>query len=183
MKIRGNLRLALSAVILLWLVYLLDFFLPLDLRFYGLRPRHPDGLWGILSAPLLHANLNHLIANTGALFILLTVSLSFSRKLTYTAVLITWLAGGGLVWLFGKGPAIHIGASGIIFGLIGFLMFIGFFRRERVALIVSLVIIFFYSGALHSLTARIPGISWTSHFFGFLSGGFAAWLTKNKRSK
>jgi membrane associated rhomboid family serine protease len=178
-NIGTNLRLALAAVCLPWLVYLLDRFVPLDLRLYGLRPHQIDGLWGIVFGPFLHGNLNHLIANTGVLFALLLVSLSFSRRLTAVAVAVIILMGGGLVWVFGKPDAIHIGSSGIIFGLLGFLMFIGIFRREKKALIVSIAIFILYGSAMLSLFDPLPGISWAGHFFGFLTGVLvASWTSK-----
>jgi membrane associated rhomboid family serine protease len=100
--LQHNLQLASVAVSLPWLVYFVNRILPIDLRLYGLRPRHLDGLWGLLCSPFLHINLGHLMANTGALFVLLIVAFSFSRKLTFIAILIISILGGGLVWIFGK---------------------------------------------------------------------------------
>jgi membrane associated rhomboid family serine protease len=175
-----NVQIALMAVAVLWLVHFLNFLLPTDLRVYGLRPRSIDGLWGILFYPFLHGDLRHLTANSGALFVLLIASLSFSRKLTMAAILIITVVGGGLVWVFGGVQTVHIGASGIIYGLIGFLMFIAIFRHEWRALLLSLVVFFLYGGALLSLLRYEPGISWTGHFFGFASGALAASWTKGK---
>jgi membrane associated rhomboid family serine protease len=157
--------------------------LPINPLAYGLHPRRIDKLLGIALSPLLHADFGHLTANSGALFVLLTVSLSFSRKLTIVALLVITFLGGGLVWAFGKSNTVHIGSSGIIFGLIGFLMFIGVFRREWISLLCSVVIFFGYGGALFSLLSYRPGISWSGHFFGFISGVLAAWWTKNKNSR
>lgn len=182
MKIGKNIKIALAAVAILWLVHLLNLVLPFDLRLYGLRPRHIEGLWGLVCAPFLHGGFGHLIANTGALFVLLTVSLSFSRKLTFIALLIIALVGGGLVWLFGGTNTVHIGASGIIFGLIGFLLLVGLVRREWIALLFSLAVFVLYGGTLFSLLVHMPGISWTGHLFGFLSGLWAAWVTRAKRT-
>ena len=180
---RKNLQTAFWLVAILWLVYIIDYCLPVDLRFYGLRPRQPDSLPGILFMPFLHADLHHLIANSGVLFVLLAVSLSFSRKLTFKALAIIILFGGGLVWLAGRGDAVHIGASGVIFGLIGFLMCLGIVRRDWKALVTSVIVIVFYGGALQSLFIHTPGISWTGHLFGFLSGVLAAWWTRAARKK
>jgi len=155
----------------------------MDLRTYGIRPREVEGLWGIFCSPFLHGNFGHLLANTGALFGLLTVAFVFSRKLTWIAILTITLLSGGLVWVFGTANTIHIGASGLIFGLIGFLMFIGFFRREWTALFVSLAIGFLYGGALLSLLNVVPGISWSGHFFGFIAGVMAAWWTKANKKR
>ena len=178
MMVRKNLLIAVAAVSIPWLVYLIDLFLFVDLRSYGIRPRNIEGLWGIVFSPFLHANYGHLIANTGALFVLLFVALAFRRNLTLIALVIIAVLGGGLVWVFSDPNTIHIGSSGIIFGLIGFLIFSGIFRREWKALAVSVVICLIYGGALFSLFYYIPGISWTGHFFGFLAGVLAAWWTR-----
>ena len=183
MKISQNLQIAFAAIAILWLVYFINLVLPIDLRLYGLRPRQLDSLAGILFTPFLHVDLRHLIANSGILFVLLTVSLSFSHKLTYRALWIIILAGGGLVWASGKEGTIHIGASGVIFGLVGFLMCLGLFRRDWKALIISLVIFLLYGGVLQSLFIYVPGISWTGHLFGFISGVLAAWWTRAARKK
>jgi len=183
MKIRKNLQIAAAAVAVLWLVFFINQVTAMDLRLYGLRPRHIENLPGILFAPFLHADLAHLIANTGAFFVLLAVALSFSRKAAFRAVLIIIMGGGSLVWLFGNSSAIHIGASGVIFGLIAFLMFLGIFRREWTALVISAAVLVLYGGAVQSLLVYRPGTSWSGHFFGFMSGILAAWCTKGKRSK
>lgn len=178
---RKNLRFALLAVAILWGIYVMDLLLPIDLRFLGLLPRSQDRIWGILTYPFVHANFQHLAANTAALFPLLIVSLSYSRRLTHSALIIIFLLTGILVWLFGRDTGVHIGVSGIVFGLIGFLMFLGVFRREWTALGVSVVIGFLYGGALLTLFTYMPSISWSSHFFGFLSGVLAAWWIKRRR--
>ena len=183
MKISQNLRIAFAAIGILWLVYVINLVLPVDLRRYGLQPQQLDSLAGIVFTPFLHVDLRHLIANSGILFVLLSVSLSFSRKLTFRALWIIVLVGGGLVWLAGNGDAIHVGASGVIFGLIGFLMCLGLFRRDWKALIISLVIFLLYGGILQSLFIYVPGISWTGHLFGFISGVLAAWWTRAVRKR
>ncbi len=183
MKIIKNMETAFIIVAVLWGVHLINPFLPVDLRTYGLQPRRIDHLQGIIFMPFLHGNLYHLLANSSTLFILLSVAMTLGRKLTFKALLIITFVGGGLVWLFGSSRTLHIGASGTIFGLIGFLMFLGFFRREWKPLFFSIIVFFLYGGALFSLLIYVPGISWTGHFFGFLSGVLAAWwLRKGKIS-
>ncbi len=181
-NISGAVKISVGFVAVLWIVFFIDFLFPADLRILGLRPRDTGHLWGILAAPLLHGNLDHLVANTGALLVLMAVCLSFSRKLAYKALFIIWILGGALVWFFASGNTVHIGASGIIFGLIGFLLFVGIFRKEAVALACSLVVFFLYGGSLLSLLSYVPGVSWSGHFFGFVSGVTAAWATKGTRS-
>jgi membrane associated rhomboid family serine protease len=185
MKLSQHIRIAVGAIAVLWAVYVLNFALPIDLRQLGIMPRSVAGLRGIVAAPFLHVDIQHLVANSGALFILLIVSLSYQRSITLKALLIIMLLGGGMVWLFGKGGAVHIGASGIIFGLIGFLMCLGLVRGDWKALIISIVVTILYGSALYSLLMYIPGTSWSGHLFGFLSGVLAAWWTRNagKRPK
>jgi membrane associated rhomboid family serine protease len=181
MQFSQNIRITFGSVAVLWAVYFINFTLLFDLRQFGIIPRHVVGLWGIAAAPFLHGNIQHLIANSGALFVLLMVSFSYSRSVALKAIIFIWLFSGGMVWLVGKGGAVHIGASGIIFGLIGFLMCLGLFRRDWKAFLISIVITVLYGGALYSLLLYIPGTSWSGHFFGFLSGVLAAWWTRGLR--
>ena len=180
MKIRQNLAIVTLIVAIFWLVHIVNLALPFDIRLYGIRPQHLESLWGILLSPLLHADFRHLIANSGALFVLLYVSMLYNRKLTFKALIIIILVSGVLVWIFGKRDTLHLGASGIIFGMIGFLTFLGLFRREWTAFLISVAISILYGGALLTLLIYIPGISWAGHFFGFISGVLAAWWTKSR---
>jgi len=178
MKLGQNLQLAVAAIAILWLVHGLNLILAVDLRIYGILPRHISGLRGIPAAPFLHGDLQHLIANSGVLFVLLAVALAYNRARAIKAVLLIMLLGGAMVWLLGRAGTIHIGASGIIFGLIGYLMFLGLFRRNWPAVLISLGISLLYGGALYSLLTYVPGISWSGHLFGFISGVVAAWWLK-----
>jgi len=181
MKMKAHLKTAAMAVALIWIVFLVDTILPLDLRHLGIRPRHLGGLIGIPLAPLLHGSLNHIIANTGALFVLLLLTLAAAPRQAASAIAVIVFLGGVMVWLFGSGRTVHIGASGLIFGLIGFLVCIGLFRKEWTALAISLLVLVLYGGALMSLLIAAPGISWSGHFFGFLSGVLAAWWMRGDK--
>ncbi len=175
-RIFQNVQIAFAVIALLWIIHLLDIVLPADLQLYGLQPRSPDGLRGIVCYPFLHSNFRHLSGNSGTLFMLLTVSLSMSRKMTGAALTVIIFAGGAGVWLFGKPGTIHIGASGVIFGLIGFLLFIGIFQKNWKTFLFSLAVFMAYGGALWSLLIVRSGVSWSAHFWGFTSGIAAAWL-------
>ena len=178
MHVRKNVKIALVCVAFLWMVYFIGLILPFDLRSYGISPRTIQGLLGLIASPFLHSGLGHLVSNSLALAALLSISLMYSRKLTVEVVIISALLGGGFVWLFGSRNTVHVGASGVIFGLVGYLLAIGLFRRELLALVVSLVVFFYYGYTLFSLFVVLPGVSWSGHFFGFASGVFAAWLTR-----
>jgi membrane associated rhomboid family serine protease len=177
-----NVRAALLVVALMWAVFFLNALFPPDFRQFGVVPRETDGLWGIFLAPFLHGNLNHLAANSGPLFVLLAVSLTFSRALTGKALGAIVVVGGLGVWLFGRPYTVHIGASGVIFGLIGFLVFIGIFGRRWKTLVLSLVVFFAYGGVIMTLFIHMPGVSWSSHFWGFAAGILAAWWLARSRS-
>ena len=178
MRISQNIGIALAAVALLWIVFIIGTILPFDLRIYGIRPRSIDGLIGLAVAPFLHSGLGHLVSNSIALAPLLCISLAYSRTLTLEVAVLAALVGGGCTWLFGSSNNVYIGASGVIFGLIGYLLTIGLFRRELTALVVSLIVCFYYGWAFFSLFVVLPGVSWSGHFFGFASGVLAAWLTR-----
>jgi len=178
-KIIDNLEITVLSVSLLWAVYFLNLALPVDLRIYGIRPRSVSGLSGILYAPFLHHNFGHLFSNSLALAPLLFISLMYNRQLTAEAVIFIALIEGTGAWLFGRSHSVHIGASGVIFGLIGYTLAVGFFRRELLALLVSLIAASYYGWALHSLFVVLPGVSWAGHFFGFAAGVIFAWLAKH----
>ena len=173
-----NIKLAIFIVSILWGVHALNIILPGDFRLMGIHPRSIQGLWGIFFSPFLHSDFSHLCANSGALIVLLTVSLTYSRQLTAMALIYIILIGGGMVWLFGSPGTLHIGASGVIFGLIGFLIFSGWSHQNLKAVVVSMIVCFFYGGALFSLLIVLPGVSWSGHFFGFISGIVACRLVK-----
>jgi membrane associated rhomboid family serine protease len=171
-----------SMLAVLWAMYFASLIWP-RLAGCGICPRTRGGLVGILMAPLLHANVVHLTANSMALALLLFSALSYSRRLTTEVIVATWVLGGGLVWVFGRAslqglPVVHIGASGIIFGLIGFLAFAGIWRRDWRAVVLTVLILFLYGGAIRSLLHVVPGISWSSHVFGFAAGVLTARVTR-----
>jgi len=173
-----HLKLAFMIVMMLWGIHLLNIVLPGDFRFWGIQPRRIQGLLGIPFCPLLHSNLAHLIANSGALFVLLTVSFMYDREITYAALVYIICIGGAAVWLLGAPGTLHIGASGVIFGLIGFLICSGFYHQNFKAVIISIFVCFFYGGTLLSFLIFVPGVSWTGHFFGFVAGVIACRLLR-----
>jgi membrane associated rhomboid family serine protease len=177
----NNIKYAMLSVSILWGVYAFNLILPYDLRLMGIQPRNIQGLCGILWCPFLHSNLSHLCANSGALIVLLTASLTYNRQLTVIALIYIVLIGGGMVWLFGAPGSLHIGASGIIFGFIGFLICSGWSHKNFKAIVLSLMVCFFYGSALFSLFVFLPGISWSGHFFGFISGIVACRLTSTNK--
>jgi membrane associated rhomboid family serine protease len=151
----------------------------------GIRPLETDGLWGILFAPLLHANWAHLAANTGPALVLgfLVTLAGLSRFLWATAII--WVVGGLGTWLIGNWGSScglesdHIGASGLIFGWLTFLLVFGFFTRSGWQIVIGLVVLVAYGGVLWGAVPVLNvcgGVSWQGHLCGGIAGVLAAYL-------
>jgi membrane associated rhomboid family serine protease len=142
----------------------------------GIRPREVDGLDGVLFAPMLHSGWAHLSANTlpVLLFGFLAMAAGLRQWIAVTATI--WLLGGLGVWLTATTGSVTIGASGLAFGWLAFLLARGFFNRSALQIGLALVLLFFWGGVLWGVLPGQPGVSWQGHLFGALAGVFAAWL-------
>jgi membrane associated rhomboid family serine protease len=174
--IREELLGVLMFVGFVWCVFIIGHFLPFQLESYGVTPRTLRGLIGIPAAPFLHANLAHIVSNTVPLTVLL-VLLAGSRAHTWFVVTCIVLLSGALLWMFGR-PATHIGASGLIYGLISYLLVSGISERRFVPMVIAIVVGFLYGGTLASgiLPTSESHISWEGHLFGAIAGGSIALL-------
>lgn len=146
-----------------------------SLELYGVRPRQLVGLEGILFAPLLHAGWAHLISNTIPLLVLGWLMLAGGTRQFVTATAVVWLISGVGTWLIGS-PGVHLGASGIAFGWLVFLLVRGLFLWNVKQIFVALLLFFFWGGMLWGLLPGQPGISWEEHLFGALGGLISAWM-------
>lgn len=163
---------------LLWIILLGDMIFSLELYRYGVYPRELNGLWGILSAPLIHSSWSHLLANTPSLFILGTLLLYAYPKSTKIVLPLIYLGSGLGVWLFAR-SSFHLGASGLTHGLMFFLFVIGVLRRDKQSIALSLIVFFLYGGMIWGIFPQAPGISFESHFFGAAMGVILAVLLRN----
>ncbi len=163
----------------IWAVFAVDTVLGGALLQYGVVPRTVDGLRGIVFAPFLHANLAHLTANTASLLVLgWLVMLRDARHFWIVGVL-SMLGGGLVAWLFGAGNSVHIGASGVIFGFLGFLLFAGWYARSFGSIVISLGVAVLWGGLVFGVLPGESGISWQEHLGGFLGGVLAArWFSR-----
>ncbi|MGD1951447.1 MAG: rhomboid family intramembrane serine protease [Leptolyngbyaceae cyanobacterium] len=166
-------------LVTLWSIEIIDFLVfggRLDR--YGIRPRSLSGLWGILFAPLLHGGFSHLIANTVPMLTLSWWVMLRSIGTWLVATAMITVIGGAGTWLIARGGSVHIGASGLIFGYLGFLLGRGYYERTMGAIAISLFILVTYGAMFWGLLPTQPGISWEGHLFGFIGGIVAAyWLT------
>ncbi len=173
-----------SFVALLYVAELVDQLSGHRLDENGIRPLEGDGLWGIVFAPLLHANWAHLAANTGPALVLgfLVTLAGLSRFVWATAIV--WILGGFGTWLIGDmgspcGPTDHIGASGLIFGWLTFLLVFGFFTRSGWQITIGIIVLFLYGGVLWGAVPVLNvcgGVSWQGHLCGGVAGIVAAYL-------
>lgn len=143
---------------------------------HGVHPRTLPGLDGIVFAPLLHGGWGHLLGNTMPLLVL-GFLIGLSGLPTWTRVTaIVWLAGGLAVWVLGESQTNHIGASGIAFGWLGYLIVRGVFNRNAAQFVVGVVVFTVYGGMLWGVLPGRSDVSWEAHLFGAFSGALAAWL-------
>jgi membrane associated rhomboid family serine protease len=143
----------------------------------GIEPRELDGLDGVLFAPLLHGGWAHLLANTVpfVVFGFLAMAGGIRQFVVVTATI--WLLGGLAVWLLGPADTNHIGASGVIFGWLVFLLVRGFFARSGKQIVLAVLLFLVWGGVLWGVLPGDPDVSWQGHLFGALAGLLAARLT------
>ena len=174
-RARTNFRLAvqisLGFVALSWLIPLLGW--GLDLQRFGIRPRDWTGLPGILVAPLLHADFNHLLANSLPLVVLGTATFHLYPRSAFRVLPAVYLGPGILVWLFARGGN-HVGASGIIYGLVSFVFVAGLIRRDRRAMAGSMLVAFMYGAMAWGVLPIKLGVSWETHLAAALIGALLA---------
>lgn len=148
-----------------------------QLDWAGIQPRELDGLDGVVFAPLLHAGWAHLSANTVPvlLFGFLAMAAGLRQWIAVTATI--WLLSGLGVWLTATPGSVTVGASGLAFGWLTFLLLRGWFNRSALQIVLAVMLFFFWGGVLWGVLPGQPGISWQGHLFGALAGGLAAWLS------
>lgn len=168
-------------VFLMWLVYYAERNLGYDLGVFGIHPRELFGLLGILFAPLLHGGVIHLISNTIPLLFLGSVLYFYSPRLAPAVFIRCYFITNVFVWLFAR-PSIHIGASGLIYGLASFLIFYGLFKRDFQSLFISVIVLCLYGGIFYGVLPSNAYISWESHLFGAMVGIWTAISFRNKKA-
>ncbi len=141
----------------------------------GIVPRRAAGLPGIVAAPFVHANLAHLAANLPPFIVLGALLLPRGGAHFAAVAAAIALIQGGLLWLFGR-KATHLGMSGVIFGLFGYLVATAWITRTTSDLVMAGVAVLFYGGMVTGVKPARNGTSWEGHLFGLLAGIAVAWL-------
>ncbi len=154
--------LSLGFVILLWLIHIMNWGMGLDPWPLGLRPREWSGLVGIVTAPLVHSDFAHLFANSVPLATVGAAMLFIYPRSTLRVLPAVYLGPGVLVWLFGR-SSVHLGASGLVYGLVSYMLVAGLLRRDRRAIAASLLVVFMYGSLAWGVLPLERGVSWETH--------------------
>jgi membrane associated rhomboid family serine protease len=169
-----------------WIVEIIDSLLfqsRLDAR-YGIVPHSFVGLRGILFAPFFHGDFEHLIANTIPFLTLGWLVMLQETSDFFVVTALTMVVGGLGIWTVGDSGTVHIGASILVFGYLGFLLFRGYFQGNLASILLSITVGVVYGGLIWGILPSTSGISWEGHLFGFIGGAIAAQIIgKKKRSR
>lgn len=160
-------------VMFIWLVFFIGIYFQINLAVLGIFPRDLLGLLGIFTAPLIHGDIIHLVSNTFPLLFLGTALFLFYDRIAFKVIYQCYFLPGIMVWLFAR-PSIHIGASGLIYGLAFFFIFFGLFRKDIKSIFLATVVVLLYGGLFYGVLPNQPGISWESHLLGGMVGASSA---------
>jgi membrane associated rhomboid family serine protease len=170
-----------SSVSAMWVTFGVNAVLGGALLQFGIVPRTTDGLLGILFAPFLHANLNHLLANTVPFLLFGWLVMLRDRRHFLPVALYAMLGAGLLSWTLGAPGSVHVGASGVVFGFLGFLLLAGWYARSFSSIALSVLVAVVWGGTVAGVLPGTPGVSWQGHLGGFIGGVLAARRYNTKR--
>ncbi|HKJ17313.1 MAG TPA: rhomboid family intramembrane serine protease [Xanthomonadales bacterium] len=172
------LRISVAFTVFLWVIFLVDAFFGLRLGRFGLQPGAISGLIGIVTAPLFHASASHIFSNSLPLLLSLTAMLFLYPNSSLRAIPIIWLGSGIFAWFIGR-PSFHFGASGLVYGLLAYVLLSGIIRRDMRSIAASLLIWFLYGTMVWGVLPIRPNMSWELHLGGALMGILAAIIFRN----
>lgn len=168
-----------ALVAVLWAVQLVQYFGVHDFSRYGNWPKHIQGLKGIILSPFIHGSFEHLISNTLPVLVLLIVLLNAYPRVALIVLVFVHIVSGILVWALAPPNGIHIGISGIIYGIAAFLVASGLFRKDRTSTSIAIFVGLSYGGMVLGFLPK-DGVSWQSHLYGAISGVIIAFVFRNR---
>ena len=164
-----------TLLVIIWIVFVLDQAFSLDLSYFGIFPRRISGLRGILISPFIHGSLKHIIANSIPLLVLTTALFYFYRDLSFKVLIFGLLLTNVGVWIIAR-PSYHIGASGLIYLVSGFLFLSGVIRKHIGLMALSLIIVFQYGSLVWGIFPLEGRVSWEGHLCGLVAGFVMSWM-------
>ncbi|MFA8433156.1 MAG: rhomboid family intramembrane serine protease [Marinifilaceae bacterium] len=169
LRLKHSLIFPLAFLGLIWLIKIFEWGFELDLTTLGIFPLHLKGLPGILTAPLVHKDFEHLMANSTPFLVLSWGIFYFYRPLAYRIFILSYLMSNVLVWASAR-EAWHIGASGLVYAFASFLFFSGILRRYFRLMALSFTVVFLYGGMFWGIFPILKDVSWEGHLMGGFSG-------------
>jgi membrane associated rhomboid family serine protease len=166
-------------VVVLWIIKIIEITFDLNFTDYGVFPRHAEGLIGILTSPLIHADFEHLISNSIPMLVLGAALIYFYKEFALRVFVLVYLLSGFWLWIIGR-ENYHIGASGVLYGLVTFLFFSGVLRKHTGLMALSLLVVFLYGGLVWGIFPLYKIISWESHLCGSLAGILLAFVYRKE---
>ncbi|MEM8721787.1 MAG: rhomboid family intramembrane serine protease [Cyanobacteria bacterium P01_G01_bin.39] len=175
-------KILIVSIAVMWVVEILDFFVfQGGLDSYGVQPQNVIGLRGIIFAPFLHGGFGHLMANTIPFLTLGWLTMIQETSDFYIASIVSALVGGIGVWIFGAPNSVHIGASILIYGYLGFLLLRGYFQKNFPSIALSIFVAIAYGSFIWGVFPSQIGVSWQGHLFGFIGGAIAAKIVAQEK--
>jgi membrane associated rhomboid family serine protease len=167
----GALVLMAGFAAVLWVVQVLNAIDDYRLDRFGVKPRAFDGLWGVVTMPFLHSSYGHLLSNTIPVVLIGWVVLLAGAS-TWAVVSGLVVVGGGLLtWLVAPGDTVIVGASGLVFGWLGYLLARAYFSRRLRWIVVAVLVLVFFGTLLFGLFPSLNSdVSWQAHLCGFAAG-------------
>jgi membrane associated rhomboid family serine protease len=172
-RVKQSILISIFFLVLLWFVKVFEITFHIDLAILGIFPRTFQGTAGILFGPLIHGDIPHLLSNTVPLLILLFALFYLHNKIAFEVFTTIYILTGFWVWLTAR-EAYHIGASGLIYGFVAYLIIAGIRTRDLKSIAAALIVVIMYGGMVHGVLPFKSGISWESHILGCLSGIFSS---------
>lgn len=174
-----SLILPLFLAVILWVIHIVTFVGGFDLAFLGVFPKNLSGIVGIFTGPFIHGDFAHLTANTFPLIFLTWMLVYFYKDVAYKSIALIYVLTGAMVWCFGR-EVHHIGASGVVYGLVAFVFWSSLFVKDERSIVLALIVTVLYSGMFPGILPNQEGISWESHLLGALVGIAVAFMVKNQ---
>ncbi len=171
-KLIGAITVPLVLLFIMWVIKLVEIIFGVSLSGLGTQPLQINGLQGIVLMPMVHGDINHLMANTGSFLVLCTALFYFYRDISVKVLIGIWILSGIWVW-FGGRDSWHIGASGVIYGLASFLFVSGAIRKNNQLAALAMVVAFLYGSIIWGIFPDFfpkDNISWEGHLGGLVSG-------------
>src|SRR5690554_3980365 len=166
-------------VFLVIFVKIIEVFAHVSCAQFGVIPLSFQGFWGIFLFPLIHGSWFHLFSNLVS-FVILSAFLFYTyHSVAYIVFFVAYLIPGLFTWFIGNPFSVHIGASGIVYAFSAFMIFLGFFKKQRTVLAISFIVLFLQTGIMWGIIPQNAAISWETHLGGFIVGGLLAYFFKD----